>query len=408
MKKDSLLIIVLSRNYSTALGVIRALGAAGYVIDLVASVKKKGSSKVISCSKYVHKSTEVLAPDIRCDKGDGIISVLMNYAKVDNRQKILFPTDDVTASIVDKNRTKLQEFFLLPHLKSEEISFSEVMDKNVQGIMARTAGLLVPQQQTICLNREYDEIIEKITYPCFVKPLNSVSGYKTEMKVCADSRELASHLDMLKKSYPDRSVLVQEYLSIDREYDISGVCTQTEVVIPAVIEKIKVSVYERGVAMCGKIIEPQVIGQTVDKIKEMMQDLGYIGMFDIDLNRCGEKIYFGELNLRSGGLNFACYLNGVNLPDIFIKDITGRNPVKAAEKTCNFGKTFVYEKVAWEDYIHGYIRYCDLKKCIRTADQTLLAFKEDPSPGRYFMIRIRLSLIKQRVLKLFRGKRQIR
>ena len=44
------LVIVLSRNYSTGLGIIRSLGAAGYTVDMVASTKKKGSSIIASCS----------------------------------------------------------------------------------------------------------------------------------------------------------------------------------------------------------------------------------------------------------------------------------------------------------------------------------------------------------------------
>ena len=53
-----------------------------------------------------------------------------------------------------------------------------------------------------------------------------------------DSKEaLCAHLRGMKEFYSDRSVLIQEYLDIEKEYDICGVCLDREVIIPAVIEK---------------------------------------------------------------------------------------------------------------------------------------------------------------------------
>ena len=40
------LVVVLSRNYSTGISVIRSLGAAGYTVDLVASAFREGRSQV--------------------------------------------------------------------------------------------------------------------------------------------------------------------------------------------------------------------------------------------------------------------------------------------------------------------------------------------------------------------------
>ena len=41
-EKNAPLVLVLARNYSTGLSVIRSLGAAGYTVDLIASAYKKG------------------------------------------------------------------------------------------------------------------------------------------------------------------------------------------------------------------------------------------------------------------------------------------------------------------------------------------------------------------------------
>ena len=67
---------MLSRNYSTGLGVIRSLGAAGYPVELIASTRKKGSSVIASGSKYVRRTTEVLTPNIQGDSGSGLLAAL--------------------------------------------------------------------------------------------------------------------------------------------------------------------------------------------------------------------------------------------------------------------------------------------------------------------------------------------
>lgn len=394
------LVIVLSRNYSTGLGVIRSLGSAGYTVDLIASTKKKGSSIIASSSKYVRNSVEVLTPNIQGDSGVELIDALMNYANKYEKKIVLFPVDDFTASVVDSNRDILKEHFLVPKINNEEnSSLVEAMNKTVQGEFARNAGLITPLEWVIPLN---DEIIipKEVVYPCFVKPLQSISGHKTEMAVCNSKAELKNHLLGMKSVYNDRSILVQEYLNIDKEYSLSGVCLDQEIIIPGVIEKTQIAKHERGVAVSGKMVPLDELGEAKNKIIDMLRQFHYIGMFDMDLNLCGNKIYFSEVNLRSGGTNYAYFLNGVNLPDIFVKAITGNRHNSNEEKIECFGKTFVYEKVLWEEYIYSHITKQELNKCIDEADFTLLVNEADPKPGNCFYKRIRLSALKHRLKRL--------
>ncbi len=394
-------VIVLSRNYSTGLGVIRSLGEAGYSVDLVASVKKSGSSIIASSSKYVESSVEVLSKKIQGDLGDELIDVLMEYPQRYNEKLVLFPTDDFTTSVVDRNRKSLEEYFFMPKTNREFSSIESLMDKTFQGELAKSVGILTPLEWKISLQAEI-QVPDDVVYPCFVKPLQSISGHKTEMSVCNDEDELKRHLLKMKDFYSDREVLVQEFLNIEKEYDLSGICIDNDIVIPGVIEKTRIAAYERGVTMSGKMVSLDILGDYKTKILEMLKKLRYIGMFDMELNLCGDKLYFNEINLRSGGPNFFYLLNGVNLPDLFVQEIAGFSNSIKPTRNLSLGKTFVYEKVAWEDYIHGYMTKKELKNCLSEADYTLLAYKDDPNPGRHFAIRIRLSAIKQRIKKVIK------
>lgn len=379
------LVIVLSRNYSTGLSVIRSLGAAGYTVDLIASAFKEGNSEIAASSKYIRNAVEVVTKNIKSGESDEqLIKAIMKYANKYKHKPVLFPTDDYTTSVMDQNRNLFAPYFRMPMIVGGGSGcLTERMDKTLQAQMARDAGLLTPQEWLISLR---DEIVipEDMVYPCFCKPLESVTGYKREMKKCTTESSLKKHLEKLKARYADRSILVQEFLNIDNEIDLSGVCLDQQVIIPAIIKKLNVAKYEKGVTLAGKIVPTEELGDLEEPIIRLLKKFRYVGMFDMELNVVGDKIYFNEVNLRSGGPNYAYFASGVNLPDLFVKGITGKSHAPEEEHVEKYGSTFIYEKVAWEDYIRGYMSRKRLNERIDAADIHLLYNEDDPLPGELF------------------------
>lgn len=394
-KKD---VIVLSRNYSTGLGVIRSLGSAGYNVDLVSSTKKKGSSSLITCSRFVRTSVEVQSEIIQGDPGDDLVEALLELRKHNEDKAVLFPTDDFTAAVVLSHKEILKEYFLMPDvLENSRWTFEEIMDKSVQEKLAKESGLLTPEQWTVSLE-ENIYIPDDMIYPCFVKPLQSISGRKSEMAKCNSREELENHLSEMKKFYSHRSVLVQEYLDIEQEYDLSGVCSDQNVVIPGVIKKTKIASFERGVTMSGKMEPVEAISEIRDSVDRFLKSIHYTGMFDMELNFSKGRFYFNEINLRSGGPSYFYYLCGINLPALAVQAVSGK--WTETEISLETGKTFVYEKVCWEDYIHGYINRKEKNRIISGADYRLIKNEDDPLPGKAFHSRIRLSFLKNRLKKI--------
>lgn len=378
------LVIVLSRIYSTGLSVIRSLGAAGYTVDLVASAYKTGTSEIAASSKYVRQSVEVVSKKVKDGDDTELLEELMKYAGKYEQKPVLFPTDDYTTSIMDLNREVLKEHFIMPTIVGGGNGcLTERMDKTVQGEMAKKAGLLTPKEWIFSLEEEI-VIPEDMVYPCFCKPIESVTGYKREMKMCSDEMELKSHLNRLRRIFEKRSILVQEFLEIDNEIDISGVCLDQEVIIPAIIKKTNVAQYEKGVTLAGKVVSFDEISEIKDNIIRMLKDFHYVGMFDMELNIVGEKIYFNEVNLRSGGPNYSYFMSGVNLPALYVKEALGERHTPEDEIVKSIGKSFIYEKVAWEDYMNGFMTKQELNQSIADADITLLCSDDDPEPGRIF------------------------
>ncbi len=380
------LVVVLSRNYSTGISVIRSLGAAGYTVDLVASAFREGRSQVAACSRYVRNSVEVVSKKVKDGDDAELLNELLKYKGMCDEKPVLFPTDDYTASIMDLNREKLKSIFIMPEIVGGgEGTMTEHMGKIKQSELARKAGLPVPKEWSISLRGDRVVIPEDMVYPCFCKPMESITGYKREMAKCEDETELLSHLNRLRRIFADRSVLVQEFLEIDNEIDIGGVCLDQEIIIPAIIKKTNVAQYEKGVTLAGKVYPLEELGQLQETVTAMLREFHYFGMFDMELNIVGDKIYFNEVNLRSGGPNFSYFMSGVNLPALFVKEALGEGHTPEDEKVEAYGKSFIYEKVAWDDYINGFMTKKELDECIAAADIKLLCNDDDPAPGEFFI-----------------------
>ncbi len=386
--KNGQTVVVLSRNYSTGLSVIRSLGSAGYTVDLVASAHKVGTSEIAAASKYVRNSVEVVSKKVK-DGGDtALVEELLKYVIKCDEKMVLFPTDDYTASIMDQNRSVLSERFIMPSIVGGgDGSITRLMDKTVQGEMARKAGLLTPQEWIIDLT-DGVEIPEEMVYPCFAKPIESITGYKREMAKCESEEELRKHLTKLRDKFANRCILVQEFLEIDNEIDLGGVCLDQEIIIPAIIKKTNVAQYEKGVTLAGKIVPFEELGDVQQGVIDMLKQFHYVGMFDMELNIVGDKIYFNEVNLRSGGPNYSYFKSGVNLPALFVKEAFGERHTPEEERVEAYGKHFIYEKIAWEDHLHGFMTKKELEECIAAADITLLCSDDDPRPGEIFTANI--------------------
>lgn len=396
------LVVVLSRSYSTGLSVIRSLGSAGYTVDLIASVHKPGVFDVAAASKYIRNFSEVVSKKVKDGSDTGLMDELMKYAGQNERKPVLFPTDDYTASVMDMNRSALEEHFIMPTIVGGgDGCMTHLMDKTVQGKLAQKAGLLTPREWIFNLEEKIS-IPDNMVYPCFCKPIESVSGYKKEMAVCKNRKKLLEHLKKLRKVFSKRSVLVQEFLNIDYEVDLSGVCLDQEIIIPAIIEKTHVAQYERGVTLAGRVAPLDNIAQVKENVLAMLREFHYVGMFDMELNVVGDKLYFNEINLRSGGPNFSYFMSGVNLPALYVKEALGERHTPEEECVSEYGKTFIYEKVAWEDHLHGYMTKKELNDSIRDADIKLLRYDADPKPWKVFQKKMQQEKTRRLLRKLKR------
>lgn len=373
-------VVVLSRDLATGLSVVRSLGAAGHTVDLIASVGKSGRSEFISKSKYVNSTVEVCTKMAKNGEDSFLVYSLLKYASECEERLVLIPTDDYTTLVVDQNRAILKPRFILPSAaKNEDGSLISYMNRSEQAAMARAVGLATPIEWIIPLNQEI-VIPAKMVYPCIVKTENSLRGYNKDALACNDEEELLAHLKQMKNKNPNRSVIVQEFLEIDEEFELSGVCFDDNIIIPGVLKKTELAQYSNRVPVTGKVVPFDVLGDAKEKIIAMLKSLNYSGIFNVEFLISNGVLYFCEINFRCGILDYAYFNSGVNLPDLYVKGTLNQDIQNELLEVKEFGKGFVYEVAVWKDYIKQLITREELEVYLMNDDVKFVINDDDSNP----------------------------
>lgn len=373
---SNLKIIVLGAHYSTMLGVVRSFGIEGYKVEVV-FIGQNGAN-IVKCSKYVAKFLQIKMRDDRSI----IMLLLNNYCG----NSVLVPSDDYTSSLIDRYRDELHPFFLMPYVKGhKQGAITHLMDKSVQCQMAQQASLNVAKTWAISL-KSYDIIIpDDMVYPCFVKPCVSAERGKYGMCKCDDKDDLLLALKKLKKEGSNNKVLVQEYLDIKDEIQLTGICVGNRVYLPAIIKRLKVAEKSKGCTLYGEVQKCNIIGDVYSQIIAMLERLDYIGLIVVDLIESNEKLYFSELNFRSSGVLYALTMAGINLPSKFFKVVSSTFEDSIFKDNVDWGMRFLNDKVLMEDKCAGYITDSEFKSMITSTDHYIIKDEEDKGPYNAFL-----------------------
>lgn len=279
----------------------------------------------ISATKYSRIVHFTCVPDI--DKDSVMLDTLHRFADahIGDRMVLFGCTDDYVAMII-RNREELTDF-VIPYPPKEMLAtvskkaeFYEMCDK-----------FGIPHPDTVVLTEKTtaDALSpEKLgfSYPIIVKPSSSVDYWKHSFdgmkKVyTADSPERAAEIvnEIYSSGYPEK-IILQEF--------IAGGDSQMRVFTCFSDEHGKVRAMCLGHTMLEEhtpkglgnhaaiVTEPVSSLPIADKIKDMLEALGYTGFSNFDIKlREGTKDDFRvfEINLRQGRSNFYLTSAGLNV-----------------------------------------------------------------------------------------------
>ena len=209
-------VVVIGRNYTSRLGMIRAVGMAGYDVTVIRTHGLPSTKEIDGYSKYVKEYLFAKEPN-----RDELISLLLTL-KSSYEKTIIIPVDDYAASTIDEHVDLLKSDFLFPSINLEQGAVNRLMDKNLQKQLARQTGLSVSEGWVVDINNHSYTLPSDIVYPVFPKPQISFRGNKRCMRKCSNELALRSVLNEVA-CQRDCPMLLERYIEIDKEYALLGV-----------------------------------------------------------------------------------------------------------------------------------------------------------------------------------------
>ena len=375
-------VVVIGHSTTLRLSIVRAVAELGCEITVVvlgrrSLLRKLKSPKPYDCySKYVSRV-------LFCQPSkDTLIQLLLDKCTDAEQKVILLPTSDFSAVAIDDNKERLDRYFAFPHIADTSKSVHYWMNKEWQKDVAREVGLNVPNSRTVEIQNSAYSIPEGIEYPCFTKALVTLVGAKSCFSRCNNEADLKAALDAIAVR-GDVKVLVEDFKEIDTEYAVLGFSDSDEVVIPAIVQIVKMSASHFGVAMTGKIIPTAGFEPQIEQFKAFVRRIGFVGVFDIDFYYSGGKYYFGEMNLRPGGSGYAITKLGVNLPGMLVRHLRGESTVEM-NRQITATATFVNERMCEDDWYQGHISSSEYRNVLSAADISFVFDEQDPKPQQVF------------------------
>lgn len=293
-------VIVIGGCHHNTLGVLRSLGIKGIFPTLIVITDK--NDPYIKYCKYIDEYKQI--SDIKT-----IVDYLLSIGN-SNDKRIIISCADFVTSYLDLNYDKLSPYYILPLGKKQGV-IKTYMDKNKMAQTAIESGFSIPFSQIFT---KQSSKIDNIPYPCITKPLNSVDGTKSQIKVFYNNDSLQKYLN----ENLDTSFIIQEYIDKDIEFQLIG-CSLNygqELIIPGV--SIIIRQPQNTNTGLLKYIPIEEFHFDIKLCQKFVQKIGYSGLFSIEFlrDKKGDD-YFMEINMRNDGNSICVTASNVNLPYIW-------------------------------------------------------------------------------------------
>lgn len=301
-------IVIGGGQHHNALGVIRALGEAGYRVFLITA--GKSGKHYVSASKYVTEH-------VHLHEWEEIPELLQQRLKRQESasKEVIISCADPVTEMLNNNIDELSKYYIVPGvpLKGKMVS---LMDKTTMILMANKWGIHAPRVWSLPKDKE------KVIFPCITKSHVSSHGVKADIVICKKETDLETFL----KTNEDK-IFAQAYIEKKEEVQFIGCSLHggEKIIIPGMSRILRSQPNTNTGFLEYGPIDPFYY-ETVRHAKEYIHDCGYSGLFSIEFMRGkDDKIWFLEINFRNDGNAWCVTKAGVNLPMIWVKACLGEN-----------------------------------------------------------------------------------
>ncbi len=254
----------------------------------------------------------------------------MVFGKKMKEKGVLFATNDKWLMPILKNRDVLEKKFIFPMSNGETIK--KCLDKKLMYKEAKAANISIPKTISVDSCNELEGVIQKISYPCILKPSLDV---KFEEKLKLDRKTIhiknKEHLIRCIKRFKEIGainvrIIIQEIIPGDAKqlYTISCYSnTEGRIVAYSIGHKIRQYPPDAGTILSGHVIPHDELFELADRF---IQRLGFYGISNIEFKQDPRDNTFKlmEINARPGMWNYSATASGVNLFYYLYSELMGK------------------------------------------------------------------------------------
>ncbi len=370
--------MIFGDNSPNTLGLVRSVGESGYDVYLLLHEKKQKRC-FVSCSRYVKAYFSV-----KCLK-DSLL-ILHDVLDEGGQAPVLLCSNDHIMSFLDDHYDALRRSFVVFNAKGEQGRISHFMDKREMLKLASECGLNTIKTWSL---RGGDPIPDNIIFPCITKAVDSIVGSKADLVVCNNIVDLSMHLK------DGMEYLVQEYIKKDYEINVNGVSLGhgTTIVMPGAIRKIRETLARQSDFI---VLEQLPKGLDLDLVSRFIAEIGYEGLFSIEFLCKGDVFYLLEINMRNDGVSYLYTRAGWNLPEIWIRYMSGETDCKSDKRDPVFKQYYLMTLGDVFNFREGKVGFWDWLKDICKTDVHLVLNLKDPLP----FIALILGIVRNKTRRL--------
>lgn len=281
---------IMGGDHHNGYGIARHLGKSGIEVHSLIITDKRKSW--LSKSKYI-KSSMLFKTEREA----------VDYLKTINSEtkSVLIPYSDKAALEVDNRIEELDCSFYFPNFNNTAGKLKIYADKLYQCEMAQKNGIPCAQSFVYKSGNMCAEYSGK--YPCILKPRNSYDGKKEDIIVCNSYDELEKTIRLfVAKGY--KEILIQEFLSIDYEIDVFGAIDGGQIlsIFPHKILRRWPNI--GGTSSYTYVLTDTELIEFCKKVLNIVIELGYSGLYDLELFYINGVYYLNEINYRNSGSSF--------------------------------------------------------------------------------------------------------
>ena len=312
-------ILVTDAGYKHTLGIVRAFGKEGFIVDLVGE-----DNSISAYSKYANK---VVFHQSQFNQGS--IDQLISFLKA-NRYDLLLPVSAKSVQFVSQNKELIAKYSGVVVAEIELIE--KCLNKDETFSELRSIGISMPSTWVFQSFDELEKSISDINLPVVVKSKNEFG--KIDPKYIYTTTQL---LRTVASYYSDQGAfpLIQEYIEGDG-YGFfalykNGICQSY-----FMHKRVREYPATGGASTCALSVYDSILLHEGSKILDHMRWHG-VAMVEFKKSRHNGKYYLIEINPKFWGSHDLALESGVNFPMEVYKLAIGNRTLPAAKTTYSIG-----------------------------------------------------------------------